>query len=226
LGYKNWADFQIKNDTIHELPSTDDVPLPPTITTDNVAIVKPFIFQKKHIIASFALVGVVLVGLLLYNFVIRDSTKFTQEEKQYFDKFIHTANQAQFDILLKYPPLTDSIKQYVEINKILDQFYTKKGTARADILGSIAQATRYHRKLMMPASGFSVVAVNCLTKSDATATIATEEHWFLLLKDARTDIEAKIYDSLGKQTYIFKKENDQWKIDINQYEGKARKASR
>ncbi len=243
IGYQGWVDFELKNqepiyatgnnlgetEEPEEEPEKNPIPTEIDVPTQQPTALpaqpKPAksltknAFRRLTIAIGFGLV--VWFGSMQYTQM--NQKIFTESEQLYFDTLIRHANEVQFDVLLKFCPVTDSATQMPRIHQRLNGFYTEKGTARLEILANIAEATRSQRRYYVPPSKYRIIYTKCLKKTETEVTIETEEDWYLELKNIEKDIHERVYQTINKQIYILKKENNTWKIDINKYEGKARK---
>lgn len=56
------------------------------------------------------------------------------------------------------------------------------------------------------------------------AYVETKEQWRLLWYDAITNNDVRIFDTLNQHIYLLKKEDQFWKIYMDEYRGTPKKA--
>lgn len=130
-------------------------------------------------------------------------------------KVIEDANQVQFE-MYRTLELKDSL--------ILDNFYTKMGSAKKAIITVIKQNSTKPRRINLPLdnpSFYKIFTKQVLTIDSDVATVKTTEHWFLKWYNIETNKYEVSYDVKNEQFYELMKQDGRWKIDHNFYEGKA-----
>lgn len=153
-----------------------------------------------------------LSGVMIHSLYVKP-----QNEKKEIVKVIIHANEVQFNIF-KSMKLSDSTK--------LEDLYTKNSTARKSIMTLLKESQKNKRRINFPEDNpsFSKVHdVRVINVASNVAVVETTEHWFLKWYDTELGKYTVSYNQKNKQIYELEKENNNWKIKNNYYEGKASK---
>ena len=60
-----------------------------------------------------------------------------------------------------------------------------------------------------------------MTATDAR--VETNEQWYLLWYDERTNKDVVLFDTLNRHQYWLKKESNSWRIHMDEYRGRPKK---
>ncbi len=199
LGYKSWGNFQQLNQKKIEsqLQNANNQ------TNPNITVQKQ-ISKNKWLKAPLSAIAIIFLIGLLFKFC-------KKEEKVDFRSLIENANQVEFDAYQASPRI-DTSK--------LDSFFTSNGMARIDITGSLYSLSERGATLLTPPSSFSILEFQLEHETNNEIKIHTKEKWKLLWCYPRDSL-GMLYDELNEQDYYLKKENGDWKINVNHYEGRA-----
>jgi hypothetical protein len=163
----------------------------------------------------------VVLGFLAVYFVT-DSQKnqFTDTEKEMFEKIIDDANNTELKIYKSVPIDSNMIR--IEDEK-LNNFFTKDGTAKEIIIGGAIKATRENRKLRSPPSSYTKVDIFFKERRENEVKIETDEQWYLLWYDLKSNKDTKLFDTLNHHIYVLKFMEGKWKIHMDEYRGRPKK---
>lgn len=161
---------------------------------------------------SFGYWWLIIPFFLVAFFVFNKFYLEPKEEKITIENVIFKANEIQFKAFEKL----DTLGLY--------KLYTKDGSAKKGIITVIDLARQNNRWISHPnnnPSCFKILDSKVLEHTDSTALVKTEEQWFLKWYDLDDERYTVSYDKRNTQYYELRKENEQWKIHNNFYEGKA-----
>jgi hypothetical protein len=192
LGYESFEDF---------CANRKEIKIEPQKTT------------KKNVwplILTFLAVLGMSLALAFYFFQKRNV------EEDQLRKTIEAANAYQFETYKKLPA--------IDTSQLL-KFYTKYGSAKKIIIQILTKHKQKNRVISFPADNPSYFTVQQIFKpkyEKDKIIVETKEHWYLRWYDTQLKKYILKYDVGNKQTYIFKKEGNTWKIDSNDYIGEVK----
>lgn len=165
--------------------------------------------SKSYLVLAF-FSGVLVLGIAV-SFVSFKSKKVDVA----IEEVIINANQAQFDAY-KTLPLVNV--------QILKKYYTESGSAFNVIKDILNRSAQLKRTVNLPhdnPSYYTIHDIRILEKKGDRVVAVSEEHWYLRWFCLETNNYIKKYDVTNSQVYILVKENEEWKIDSNDYTGTA-----
>jgi hypothetical protein len=163
---------------------------------------------------GLALSFILTIGLSIYSYSWYNTKYFSENEKTFFKTLIENAGDTEFNL---YKTADTS-----RLNE-LDKYFTKKGQARLNILGEMDKPLRRKYKLRELESHRRIIDYVFIQKNNSEVRIQTKEKWKVVWYDPKTDEDLSKYDTTNTQLYLIIKEDNLWKIDLNDYDGKKKK---
>jgi hypothetical protein len=202
LGYEDFSDF-IKKNKKEDLHTEAALPQKEYEISEKV--------KKSFLRWLFKALLTPLLALKTLFFAALSKKRATEEGQ--LVHLIHKASALEFSLYSAIPYSKDTVK--------LSEYFTLDGTALQLIKGYMDGGLRNGRKLRIPGSFFEIVEVKIIRIAKDEALVKTEEKWRLLWYEMKTDKNDIVYDVLNTQMYYLKKVGGKWKIDRNEYSGKA-----
>lgn len=213
LGYQSWWHFQraidkqkIIQETQQNKPFQPQNLIPSTISSleketeqeDN---------KKRRLVLLFS-ISIAALSPIIYYFASFSNTISELDAST----LIKAANQAEFDAYQALPELDTAA---------LRKYFTPDGTAYSDAIELILKSHQKGRQLLPP-SGYEIVEIQAPVKKEDYIYVKTRERWKLLWCDP-VDARGFLYDTLNHQEYYLKLHDNQWKVDVNYYQGRAKR---